>query len=188
MEEKERLLSNTCNFSSVRPIMMDLPYPPIQVREKNQAYANLLSIDYCGAVSELSAITQYINNENCLSCENCSISKTILGIAMAEMMHLQKIGELISLLGGTIDYVAKYQNGRQRMWTPEYLTLSNSAEKMLLEDIEAEKAAIKQYRLHMSMIKDECVNMVLARIIKDEEYYIMLLTALSKEVKTVNAN
>ena len=44
--------------------MMDLPYPPIQVREKNRDYADLLSIDYCGMVSELSAITQYINNQN----------------------------------------------------------------------------------------------------------------------------
>lgn len=182
MEEKEKMLSNPCDFSSVRPIMMELPYPPIQVSGKNQAYANLLSIDYCGSVSELSAITQYINNENRLSCEKCPMAKTILGIAMAEMMHLQKIGELIALLGGNIDYVAKQQNGRQRMWTPKYLTLHEGAKEMLLADIEAENAAIKQYRLHIKMIKDNDVNAVLARIIKDEEYHIMLFLALLKEV------
>lgn len=162
--------------------MVDLPYPPIQVREKNQAYARLLSFDYCGSVSELSAITQYINNENRMSSEKCPLAKTILGIAIAEMMHLQKLGELIFLLGGTIDFSVKQQNGRQKMWTPEYLTLPMEVRKMLLADIESEKAAISQYRMHIKMIKDDDINAVLARIIKDEEYHIMMLQALLKEL------
>ena len=175
-------LVNTCSFAGVKPIMVDLPYPSIQVEEKNQVYANLLSLDYCGAVSELSAITQYINNENRLSNEKCPIAKTILGIAMAEMMHLQKLGELICLLGGNVDFIAKQQNGRHRMWTPEYLTIPEQPRKMLLADIEAEKAAINQYKMHINMIKDNYINAVLARIIMDEEYHIVLLQALLKEV------
>ena len=99
MEERCKTLADPCDFMGIRPIMADLPYPQIQVKERNQSYANLLSIDYCGAVSELSAITQYINNENRLSHENCGVAKTILGIGMAEMIHLQKLGELIVLLG-----------------------------------------------------------------------------------------
>lgn len=182
MENKGNTLVNDCNFMGLKPIMMDLPYPPIQAREKNQAYANLLSIDYCGAVSELSAITQYINNENRLSCEKCPMAKTLLGIAMAEMMHLQKLGELIVLLGGNINFVAKYRNGA-KMWTPEYLTLSEQVKNMLLADMEAEKAAITQYEAHIKMIKDDCVGAVLARIIKDEEYHIMILKALLQTVQ-----
>lgn len=182
MENKGNTLVNDCNFMGLTPIMMDLPYPQIQVREKNQAYANLLSIDYCGAVSELSAITQYINNENRLSCEKCPMAKTLLGIAMAEMMHLQKLGELIALLGGNINFVAKYRNGA-KMWTPEYLTLSEEVKSMLLADVEAEKAAIAQYEAHIKMIKDDCVGAVLARIIKDEEYHIMILRALLQTVR-----
>ena len=67
MQENENILPDTCNFRDVQPIMMNLPYPPIQVRKKNKDYANILSFDYCGSVSEMSAITQYINNENRLS-------------------------------------------------------------------------------------------------------------------------
>ena len=107
MDEKSNYFVNTCDFMSVRPIMADLPYPPVQVRNKNQRYANLLSIDYCGSVSEMSAITQYINNESILSGDNCQMAKTILGIAMAEMIHLQKLAALIILLGGSVDYVAR---------------------------------------------------------------------------------
>lgn len=178
MEER---IENDCNFAGVRPIMVDLPYPPLQVSERNQAYANLLSIDYCGAVSEMSAITQYINNENRLSGEKCKTAVTILGIAMAEMMHLQKLGEMIGLLGGKIDFVARHRNGRSLMWTPEFLTIPEQEKRMIEADIEAERAAINQYRVHINMIQDEFVNEVLERIILDEEYHIMILQALLKE-------
>lgn len=173
---------NDCSFAGISPIMMDLPYPSIQVCGKNQAYADLLSIDYCGSVSEMSAITQYINNENRLSLQKCSVAKTILGIAMAEMIHLQKLGQLIVLLGGNVNFIARQSNGRMRMWTPEYLNIPENAKKMILVNIESEKAAINQYRMHMKMIKDKYVNAVLARIIKDEEYHIMLLQAILNEL------
>ena len=174
----ESTLTQTCSFRDVSPIMMELPYPAIKVREKNQSYANILSIDYCGSVSELSAITQYINNENRLACENCPMAKTILGIAMAEMVHLQKLGELIFLLGGNIDFTAKYRDGRQNMWTPQYLKIRDNVKEILEMAIDSEKAAINQYKMHIKMIKDTGINAVLERIIKDEEYHIMILQAL----------
>lgn len=181
MEEKDSLLTNSCSFMNVKPLMLEVPYPPIQVRERNQAYANLLSMDYCGAVSEMSAITQYINNENRMTSEKCSLAQTILGIAMAEMIHLQKLGELIFLLGGSIDYTAKMQNGCSQMWTPQFITIPGNPREMLIADIESEKDAIHQYKMHMGMIRDNCVNAVLARIIKDEEYHIILLQTLMDE-------
>lgn len=182
MEGKTNPLASSCNFVSVKPIMVDLPYPETRVSAANQAYANLLSNDYCGSVSEMSAITQYINNENRLFCERCPMAKTLLGIAMAEMIHLQKLGELIFLLGGSIDFTAKQQNGRQIMWTPSCLNIPEGVRNMLWADIEAENGAIKQYRMHMKMINDDCINAVLARIIMDEEYHIMILQALLKEL------
>lgn len=181
MEENRNILINSCSFVNVKPLMLEVPYPPIQVQERNQVYANLLSADYCGSVSELSAITQYINNENRMSNEKCSLAKTILGIAMAEMIHLQKLGELIFLLGGSVDFTVKMPNGCSRMWTPKFLTIPEEPREMLVADIESEKDAIRQYKLHMEMICDSAVNAVLARIIKDEEYHIILLETLLEE-------
>lgn len=180
MKEKNREAG--CDFSGIRPIMMDLPYPPIAVTERNLSYADLLSVDYCGAVSELSAITQYINNENRLSCERCSIARTLLGMAICEMMHLQKLGELIVLLGGNISFTASGRNGRPVMWTPSCLNIPSECGKMIEADLESEKAAINQYEMHVSWIKDESVNAVLRRIIQDEEYHIMVLRALAREL------
>ena len=120
MEEKWGLLTNSCSFVNVKPLMIEWPYPPIQVKEKNQVYANLLSVDYCGSVSELSAIT---------------------------------------------------------------ITIPGKLRDMLIADIEAEKDAIRQYRMHIGMICDSGVNAVLARIIRDEEYHIILLQALMDELE-----
>lgn len=53
---------------------------------------------------------------------------------------------------------------------------------MLQADIAAEKDAIEQYQMHIKMIQDDCVDAVLARIIKDEEYHIMLLRNLMEEL------
>lgn len=51
---------------------------------------------------------------------------------------------------------------------------------MLVAGIESEREAIRQYRMHMRMMRDSHVNAVLARIMKDEEYHIMILQTLMK--------
>ncbi len=178
----EKVIEAACDFSGIKPVMLDLPYPPIEVSERNLSYADMLTVDYCGAVSELSAITQYINNENRLSCERCDIARPLLGMAVCEMMHLQKLGELIVLLGGNIGYTASSRNGRSVMWSPSFLNIPSECSRMLQADMEAEIEAINQYEMHISWIKDECVNAVLRRIIQDEEYHIMMLKTLAKEL------
>lgn len=180
MERNSNLMS--CDMSGIKPAMLELRYPPIQVERRNPDYAAILSFDYCGPVSELSAITQYINNENRLCQTACPLARTLLGIAMAEMMHLQKLGELIHLLGGEVSFSVRQSNGKQMPWTPDYLTLSRDARRMLCADVEAERGAIAQYEAHIRKIKDECVDAVLRRIIRDEEYHIMLLQGLMAEL------
>lgn len=177
MDGMEQILQNNCSFGGVAPLNLPLPYPPIQAREQNQFYANLLTLDYCGSVSELTAAIQYIHGESCLCCQNCGMSKTIVGMAVAEMIHLQKLGEMILLLGGHIDFSIKTRTGTQ-MWTPEYTNLADGKDKIIAANLEAEHAAIEQYQHHMSLIEDDYVNALLARIIQDEEYHIMMLQML----------
>lgn len=175
MEACGKTLQNDCNLSGVSPLILPFSYPPVKVQEPNQFYANLLTVDYCGSVSELTAITQYIHGESCLCAAQCPEARTMIGIAMAEMMHLQKLGELIMLLGGSIDYSIPTRNGKSQLWTPGYVDFAGNLPGIIQANIEAEKAAINQYEQHMKMIEDNCVNAVLGRIVQDEEYHIMLL-------------
>lgn len=177
------MLENDCSFGGVSPLNLPFPYPQARVREQNQFYANLLTLDYCGSVSELTAAMQYIHGESCLSCNSCTAAKTIVGMAVAEMIHLQKLGEMILLLGGNINFAIKTRTGTQ-MWTPEYTNLAKEEAKIIEANLEAEKAAIEQYQQHMSMIEDDYVNALLARIVQDEEYHIMLLEMLREEKYT----
>ena len=62
------------------------------------------------------------------------------------------------------------------------ISTPEQAKKMIWADIESERAAISQYKMHMGMIRDDCVNAVLRRIILDEEYHIMLLRNLLEEL------
>lgn len=183
MENDKTPLTNNCSFAGLSPIMMQLPYPAIQVAEKNKAYAALLSVDYCGSVSEMTAIAQYLSNESYLSCVNCSVARTLLGIAMSEMVHLQKLGELIILLGGDIDFVARYNGGQPRPWNPVYMKITQNAREIIMSAIQSERSAINQYKSHIKMMKDSYVNAVLLRIIRDEEYHIMLLQAMMNDIK-----
>ena len=182
MDEGRDSLACSCEFSGIKPVMVELPYPPVKVRNENLTYANLLSIDYCGAVSEMTAITQYINHENRLAASRCPMAKALLGMAISEMMHLQKLSQMIVLLGGKVDYTAKFRNGDWKIWTPEYIKSPEQARQMLQADLDAERATIDQYRMHINMIADNYINDVLERIIKDEEYHVMMLQFLLKEV------
>lgn len=182
MDEGRDSLACSCEFSGIKPVMVELPYLPVKVRNENLTYANLLSIDYCGAVSEMTAITQYINHENRLAASRCPMAKALLGMAISEMMHLQKLSQMIVLLGGKVDYTAKFRNGDWKIWTPEYIKSPEQARQMLQADLDAERATIDQYRMHINMIADNYINDVLERIIKDEEYHVMMLQFLLKEV------
>lgn len=171
-------LIDMCDFSNVRPAIAALPYPPVQVKEKNTGYAELLALDYCGQASEMTAIMQYINHEGRIAQDKCAVAKVILSIAIAEMIHLQKLGQLISLLGGNLDFSTKNSSGRQTLWGASNVKIGGDIRNMIWTDIEGERVAINQYRRHMNIIKDKNINAVLARIIKDEEYHITLLKSL----------
>lgn len=180
MDGMEKVLQNDCSFSGMSALNLPLPYPPIRALEENQFYANLLTLDYCGSVSELTAAIQYIHGESCLCCHQCKTAKTIVGMAVAEMIHLQKLGEMILLLGGHINFSIKTRTGTQ-MWTPEYTNLASDEKQIIAANLEAERAAIEQYEQHISMIEDDYVNDLLKRIIQDEEYHIMLLQMLQRQ-------
>lgn len=177
-----KALIDSCNVMGLTPTMVNFPYPEIKVYEQNSVYADILRVDYCGAVSELSAITQYINNQTIMTIELCSMSKVLLSIAMAEMMHLEKLGQLIVLLGGKLEYKAMSADGDVTTWTPDFLELEDTPKKMIKANILSEQQAIAQYKEHIKMIDDPFINDVIRRIIMDEEYHLFLFQAMLNEV------
>ncbi len=183
LREKNLIDSLSCkieekfSLTNVIPAKINIPYPKIQVKSKNERYADILSRDFCSSVSELTAVMQYTNHEIRFKQKYCKAANIILSISKIEMMHMQMIGELIVLLGGSINY-SYFNNGSYTCWTPEYVDLGTNYVNMLLLDINDEYKAIRQYEEHIKAIDDNCIKAILDRIIKDEKYHIELLTRL----------
>ena len=57
------------------------------------------------------------------------MAKTILGIAMAEMIHLQKLGQLIFLLEEPSIFLSDTGMEKEQLWTPEYIDIPEHAKK-----------------------------------------------------------
>lgn len=159
---------------------VDLPYPPVKVDGKNMTYANILSNDFAGRVSEFSAISQYINHELRITVKDNNVAEAIKKISMVEMHHLQIIGELIVLLGGDPKYAIN-KKGKWLNWTPDFIDYGTTIKSMIEYDIKGEVLAINQYNKHIEEINDENIKAILRRIIEDEENHINILEGLLKK-------
>lgn len=159
----------------------DLPYPEISCNDKNKSYANLIQVNYAGAISELTAINQYIYHSLAISEKFKDAAHCLKHIAMVEMEHLEILGKLIITLGGNPRFEIN-KGGRKLEWSPKFIEYGSNLASMLRENIDGEKAAIRQYKETIKLIKDEKVKEILERIVKDEEIHIKTLVLLYNEV------
>ena len=163
--------------NSMKPIIVELPYPKVELNCKNMYWAKLLQEDYAGAVSELTAITQYIYGDTVLAEKYKEISNTLICIAIAEMKHLDMLADTIFMLGGNPKFLV-HDCKKPKNWTPDYINYQMSMCNILLTNIQAEKSAIAQYKIHICKIDNEQIRELLTRIIMDEELHIEVLSEL----------
>ncbi|MDT8899997.1 ferritin-like domain-containing protein [Anaeroselena agilis] len=149
------------------------PYPKPMVVQPNLYYAQLLLEDYAGSLSEMTAINQYSYHYLMFVGEYEEIAHLEACIAIIEMYHLELLGETIKLLGVEPKYRTITGNC-QTFWDASHVFYGTGLYDRLAADIAAEKLAIKQYRTHQGLISDKYINILLERIIKDEEHHLKL--------------
>lgn len=163
-------------------VKLNLPYPEVKVEKENSYYADLLSQDYAGIVSETTASMlysyQYFNTFN----SNEEFSKIIEEIGVVEMKHLEMLGKTIKLLGKEPIYkTCESQRGDCVMWSATNISYDNNIKEMLKTNIRGEMSAIKNYEHHIKIIDDKYIKEMLERIILDEKRHIEIFeTLLSK--------
>ncbi|TZE80855.1 ferritin-like domain-containing protein [Calorimonas adulescens] len=150
-----------------------LPYPAVRVEKPNYNYGLILLDDLASAVSETTAIMQYLNHHYTI--EDRKISELEECIAMVEMHHMEILNELIKKLGVTPVY-ASYAGNTGIYWNASFVYYGCGVRDKLQKDIDGERAAIAQYKKHIGLIDDKYVQENLERIIKDEEHHIEILT------------
>ena len=158
---------------------VNLPYPKIEVEKKDKRVASFLLNSYAGRVSEDTAIHDYIFQMMML--DNPIYKKTLKGIAIVEMHHLEILGNLIYALGCT-PLFGKVEKNEIDWFTGSYANYDNDFTSVLQNDIEEEQKTIEQYQKVIRLTNDLNVKQVLQRIILDEEYHIELFSKMLREV------
>lgn len=159
------------------------PYPPVRVMAPNRLYAELLLEDYAGAVSEITAINQYLYHHFVLQELNKEVADLLKCVSFVEMYHMELLAETIKLLGVDPRYRV-FKDSREIYWSATYVYYGLSLCDRLAADMAGEWAAIAAYRDHQSKIADPYIKALLERIIMDENHHIKLfLEALLKYCK-----
>lgn len=165
-------------------VELDLPYPEIRVEEKNEYYADLLSQNYAGEISETTATFLYTYQHFNTFKDNKEFSNVIEKISIVEMKHLEMLGKLIKLLGKNPVYeTCESSRGNCVMWNANNVNYTTDLKQMILIDIKAEKAAIRNYVNHRDIIEDKYIKEILSRIILDEERHLEIFELLYNDLK-----
>lgn len=164
-------------------VKLDIPYPEIRVEEKNAYYADLLSQDYAGEVSETTASLLYSYQHFDMFKDNKNFSDIVEEISIVEMKHLEMLGKTIKLLGKSPVYkTCESSRGDCVMWSSSNVDYDSNLKDMLKTDVKSEKMAIKIYEHHKELIDDKYIKEMLARIILDEKRHLEIFETLLEEL------
>lgn len=164
-------------------VKLDIPYPEVKVEEKNPYYADLLSQDYAGEVSETTASFLYSYQHFDTFSSNEEFSNIIEEISIVEMKHLEMLGKTIKLLGKSpVFKTCESSRGDCVMWSSSNVIYDNDMRDMLKTDIRSEKMAIKNYEHHRELIDDKYIKEMLSRIILDEKRHLEIFETLLEKL------
>jgi bacterioferritin len=101
---------------------------------------------------------------------------TIKSIAIAEMLHLDLLGDTIIALGAQPIYSANPPSGFN-FYSTKFVNYGCNLPQMIEDDIIAEKHAILSYQKMLPRLNSKQVKAIISRIIEDEKLH---LTAFEK--------
>lgn len=139
-------------------------------------YARLLMDDMAGITGELTAVTQYLYHHQVLHDRYPDVADLLECTSIVEMTHMELLGETIIELGGKPKFGVRTNRGME-WWRGDLVYYGFDICDMLAADIEAERAAIVQYKRHIEIIDDEYVKTLLTRILVDEQHHLEAFNA-----------
>jgi bacterioferritin len=166
----------------MKPLKVDIPYPTLANIERDEKTAFIISPAYSGLHSELKAILQYVYHAQFFSEERLlNYQKILISISIAEMEHLQILGQLLLKLGADPIYTVRAFD-KYNYFTTSYVSQSKTPEKIILDDITGELSAINDYTEMISRLKNEKVSAIISRIRLDEELHVKALKEILNEL------
>lgn len=160
----------------MKPLVCDIAYPSTQTLTTDVLSGRIISFAYANANSELTATLQYCYQILFFSQICQQDADTLQSICIAEMQHLQYLGNAMIKLGVNPLYVQR-PNGCVHYDTST-VSKSTTAQKMLLDSIAGELNAIAEYQKMLFVLKNEQVQAIIQRIVLDEQLHLQTLKQL----------
>lgn len=155
----------------------ELPYPPIQINERNMNYEKLILDNVAGSTSELSTISLYCYNSLITKRQYPEISAAFHELMIIEMHHLEIFGTIATQLGADPRWWS-WRANKNMYWSPGYNKYSMRLKDILANAIKHENFSIDKYTKQASNIRDMNIVENLHRIIIDEKKHVEILTGL----------
>ena len=166
-----------------KPIRVDEPYPTTEGVCPDAYSLRIISPAYATSEGELNAILQYIYHSFFFDKKGYGeIADVLKGIAIAEMRHLDLLGETVLALGAAPVY-SQYPACPFNFYSTKYVSYACSLKNMLEDDILGERRAIAAYKKMLRSLKSEQVKAIIARILADEVLHLEKLESILAEFK-----
>ncbi len=168
----------------MKPLQVDLPYPSVKSGKDDLYNASLLSPVYASKESELSAILQY--TYHAFYFEKLQMEEykdTLESISIAEMHHLELLGNAILTLGSDPVFTCNPPL-KTNFFNSSKVAYSTKPQQMLTDDIFGEMGAISTYKQVLFAVTNDSLSSLISRIILDEQLHLEALQELYRKLKT----
>ncbi|MDE6965892.1 MAG: hypothetical protein K2O94_02815 [Clostridiales bacterium] len=155
-----------------KPMIEDLPYPDLSALTIDCKNAQIIMPAYADTESEMTAVLQYIfQSVNFDVAGNSRFATALEEIAIAEMKHLDLLGEALLRMGVSPMYVRRPPNKCDYYATCNVNYATRPA-AMIAADITAETEAIRTYEQMLCKITNPVLGALISRILLDERMHL----------------
>ena len=166
-----------------KPLTLNEPFPTTEGICPDAYSLAVISPAYASSTGELNAILQYLYHFFNFKKQGLNeFAETLEGIAIAEMFHLELLGETITALGAQPIY-CQYPPTAYNFYSAKFVSYSRNLVNMIEDDIMGEKQAICQYSKMLKRLKNEQVNAIVSRILEDEKLHLEELKNILSKLK-----
>lgn len=166
-----------------KPLTLPEPFPATKDICEDAYSLRVISPAYASSTGELNAILQYIYHSFFFArCGYADVAEKLVSIAVAEMLHLNILGQTILALGAAPVYCRNPSTGFD-FYSTKYVSYSRSLKYMLEDDILGEKQAICDYDNMLKRLKNTQVKKIVSRIRDDEILHLDTLQNILSDFK-----
>ena len=160
----------------------NLPYPDLSGIKPSFKDAAVISPAYADIHSELTAILQYLFHSLAFSEQgDDQNARLLMSIAVAEMRHLNLLGEALSRLGISPVFSRRPPN-KCEFFSAGCVDYCTSPAAMLASDIAGESEAIRIYECILVKLSDKTLIDLISRIVLDEKMHLAALKSAYREL------